>query len=95
MLDSASGAVSEGPVVQVPADGLRIQFTSLCYLDCQPDPKLGKGNGKEGNGRVTRVADVPERVRGSQIYVEVARSEDSQRSPMYLSHYFSSALKRN
>jgi hypothetical protein len=52
VLDSASGAVSEGPVVQVPADVLRIQFTSLCYLDCQPDLKVGKGKGKEGMGEL-------------------------------------------
>jgi hypothetical protein len=70
-----------------------VYFVVLSRLSARP--KGGEGEREGGNGRVTRVAEVPERVRGSQIYVEVARLEDSQRSPMYLSHHFSSALKRN
>ena len=31
--DSASGVVSEGPTLQVPAEMERIQFTSLCCLE--------------------------------------------------------------
>jgi hypothetical protein len=35
--DSASGVVSDGPVVHVPAAMSRIQFTSLCRVAVVPD----------------------------------------------------------
>ena len=39
--DSASGVVSEGPAVQVPAETLRIQFTSLWSVAVVPEMVRG------------------------------------------------------
>ena len=76
--DSASGVVSEGPVLQVPAEIERIQFTSLLFT--LSAHLLDQTTGKQ----LTSVAVVPDIVSGSQTYVDAAKSVDNQRSPMYL-----------
>jgi hypothetical protein len=79
-LSSASGVVSLGPTDHLPAPLLTIQFTSLVYkmLD------IRRIRVRIRVGVITRVAVVPDNVRGSHTYVERIRFEETQRSPMYL-----------